>query len=76
MYSLVGIDGNAFSIMGFVIGVMRKERITMDWLDNDQFKKETDMYMAEATSGSYDNMLAVSARMIERINEKIGGQDD
>ena len=58
-YSLVGIDGNAFSIMGYVIKAMRKEGKT---------KEEIDAYSGIAMSGDYDNLLSASQTIIEELN--------
>ena len=48
---LVGEDGNAFSILGRVHRVMRRNGLR-DW---EEFR-------AEATSGNYDNLLATVMR--------------
>jgi hypothetical protein len=45
---LVGLDGNAFSIMGRTIEALRRAGVP---------KAETDQYQAEATSGDYDHLL-------------------
>jgi hypothetical protein len=49
---LVGLDGNAFAILG------RARRAARDagWLKNGKWER----YHAEATSGDYDNLLAVT----------------
>mgnify|MGYP003302305530 CR=1 FL=1 len=60
-YDLVGVDGNAFSVMGYVQRAMRESGFS---------KKEIDKYFAEATSGNYDNLLCVSVEMIDKCNEK------
>ena len=67
MYDLVGVDGNAYSIMGYVTHAMRKEGYT---------KEEQDAYLAEAMSGDYDNLVAVSFDMVNRINEECGYEED
>lgn len=46
---LVGKDGNAFSILGACTRAMRKAHLT---------QSEIDAFMQEATSGSYDDLLA------------------
>ena len=58
-YNLVGIDGNAFCIMGYVVDCMRKER-RPQW--------ERDNYLAAARSGDYNNLLIVSMEMIDSLN--------
>lgn len=61
IYSLVGVDSNAYAIMGYVCNAMR---------ENGMAKSEVDTYLSEATSGDYGRLLAVSARMVERLNNK------
>jgi len=45
---LVGQDGNAFAIMGRVMGALKDAGVS---------KEEIDQYYAESTSGDYDNLL-------------------
>ena len=52
---LVGCDGNAFSIIGKVVGAMRKAKI-----DEDVIKK----YREEATSGDYNKLLRVTMKYV------------
>ena len=52
---LVGLDGNAFSILGRAMNALK---------DNDQSELE-DEYYAEATSGDYDHLLATTAKYFE-----------
>lgn len=59
-YTLVGVDGNAFSIMGYVLKCMRKEK---------KSQGEIDTYLADAQSSNYDHLVAVSAKMIEELNK-------
>lgn len=47
-YTLVGIDGNAFSIMGFVARIMRQHGHSRD---------EIEQYRKEAMSSDYNNLL-------------------
>lgn len=46
---LIGIDSNAFSILGACTRAMRKAHLP---------QSEIDTFMQEATSGSYDDLLA------------------
>lgn len=46
--ALVGEDGNAFAILGRVTGALRRAGVDKD---------ERDAFVAEATSGDYDNLL-------------------
>ena len=59
-YSLIGIDGNAFCIMGYVSKAMRRTGYS---------KEEIDKYLSEAQSGDYSNLVAVSSDQIDKVNE-------
>jgi len=59
-FSLVGIDGNAFSIMGYVRKAMRIANMS---------KKEIDEYFTEAKKGDYDHLLCTSMEMIDKCNK-------
>ena len=59
-FDLVGINGNAFCIMGYVIKAMKECKFS---------KEEQDAYFNDATSSDYDHLLCVSVEMIERCNE-------
>ena len=61
-YDLVGVDGNAFSVMGYVSKAMRQSGFT---------SKERDEYLADAQSDDYNHLLAVSVDMVEKVNEKL-----
>lgn len=61
-YNLVGIDGNAYSVIGYVIQAMKRERFS---------KSEIDDYRADARSGDYNHLLSVSAEMIDKCNNKL-----
>jgi hypothetical protein len=58
-YDLVGVDGNAFSVMGYVAKAMRQCR---------KPKAEIDAYYKDAMSADYNHLLAVSEEMTERLN--------
>jgi len=60
-YSLIGVDGNAFSIMGYVRRAMKETGFTKD---------EIEAYTKDATSGDYDHLLVVSIDMINKCNER------
>ena len=60
-YTLVGIDGNAFSVMGYVRRCMRECGCTAE---------EMKAYSNEAMSGDYNNLLCVSMNMLDKLNEK------
>ena len=55
---LIGHDGNAFAIIGHVTRAMRKVGV---------HGAEIDLYIAEATAGDYDHLLATTTRWVEVI---------
>jgi hypothetical protein len=52
---LVGGDGNAFAILGAVTKAMRRAGVE---------KSEQDKFMAEATSGDYDDLLCTAMKWV------------
>ena len=58
--TLVGVDGNAYAIMGYVTRAMRHEH---------KSKTEIDTYLRDATSSDYTHLLAVSFDMCEELNK-------
>lgn len=60
-YTLVGVDGNAFSIMGYVRNAMKREHCT---------KEEIDAYSKDAMSSDYNHLLCVSEEMCEKLNNE------
>ncbi len=65
-YTLVGINGNAYSIMGYVRAAMDDAKMTND---------DIDAYVKDATSSDYNHLVAVSCEMIDRVNEILGLND-
>ena len=59
-YDLVGVDGNAYAVMGYVLKAMRECKMS---------KEEQSDYQTKAMSGDYNNLLAVSIEMIDLCNE-------
>jgi len=59
-YTLVGVDGNAFNIMGYVRGAMRACRFSAD---------EISAYTKDAMSSDYNHLVFVSLNMIDKCNE-------
>ena len=49
-------DGNAFNVMGLVSGAMRRDGIPTATID---------AYLAEATEGDYNHLLAVTMQYVE-----------
>ena len=62
-FSLVGVDGNAFSIMAYVKTAMREAGFS---------KKERSEYIEDCMRGDYDRLLIISEEMIERCNDALG----
>lgn len=60
MYDLVGVNGNAYSIMGYVAAAMRNE---------GRSEEEINSYYKEATSKDYQHLLYVSIKIIDELNE-------
>ena len=46
-YTLVGVDGNAFAIMGYVRSAMKSVKMT---------SQDIDAYTKDATSSDYDHL--------------------
>ena len=65
-YTLVGINGNAYNIMGYVRDAMHDAKMT---------SYDIDAYIKDATSSDYNHLLAVSCEMIDRVNEILGLND-
>jgi hypothetical protein len=54
---LIGHDGNAYAILGKVQKEMKRAG----------FVEEAKQYLAEATAGGYDNLLAVTMKYVEVV---------
>lgn len=61
-YTLVGVDGNAYAVMGYVSKAMRETGFSKD---------EIDRYHKAAMSGDYDNLLRVSVEQIDICNKYV-----
>lgn len=59
-YTLVGVDGNAYAIMGYTSAALKREGLGN--LEDEMLKK--------ATSGDYSNLIAVCAEYVQMANEK------
>lgn len=66
-YNLVGINGNAFCIIGYVTRAMREEKCS---------EKEIYNYNKRATSGDYNNLLVESIKIIDELNSKYEDEDN
>lgn len=60
-YNLVGIDGNAFSIIGYVRRAMQQQKFT---------NSEINDYVKDAMSSDYTHLLGVSVDMVEKCNNR------
>ena len=60
-YSLIGVDGNAYSIMGYTANALKQE--SLGHLVNQMYK--------EATSGDYNNLICVCMKYIDIANNAI-----
>lgn len=65
-YTLVGINGNAYSIIGYVRAAMDDANMTND---------DIDAYVEDATSSDYNHLVAVSYEMLDRVNKILGLND-
>lgn len=59
-YTLVGVDGNAFSIMGYTARALKREGFS---------KEVVDKMHEEAMSGDYYNLIRVCDEYIQKVNE-------
>lgn len=59
-YDLVGVDGNAFAVMDYVLKAMKECGYN---------KVDQTMYVEKAKSGNYEHLLAVSIEIINLCNE-------
>ncbi len=65
-YDLVGVDGNAFSVMGYTSRAL-KETGHRDLVNQMQ---------TEAMSGDYNNLLCVCMKYIDIANEGIEDEEE
>lgn len=60
-YSLVGVDGNAYAVMGYTAKAMRREGFSQEEIKEMQDK---------AMSDDYDNLLMVCMEYVDKANER------
>ena len=65
-FTLVGVDGNAFSIMGYTARALKRAGLS----------DKVDQMYKEAKSGDYYNLIAVCDGYIDMANEALGLEDD
>lgn len=66
MYSLIGVDGNAFAIMGYTARALKQTG----------HKDLVDKMYGEAKSGDYYNLIAVCDRYIAIANGEVVDEDN
>lgn len=59
-YTLVGVDGNAFSVMGYTSKALKREGL------EDLVEEMRD----KAMSGDYNHLISVCLDYVEKANEK------
>lgn len=65
-YDLVGVDGNAWAVMGYVGKALK----------NEGLGNMVDEYQKKAMSGDYDNLLRVSLEYLDKANEAAGDVEE
>ena len=65
-YDLVGVDGNAWAVMGYVGRALK----------NEGLGNMVDEYQKKAMSGDYDNLLRVSLEYLDKANEAAGDVEE
>ena len=65
-YSLVGVDGNAFSIMGYTARALKREGL----------RDKVDEMHKRAESGDYDNLIRVCLEYVDMANKKAEGNNE
>lgn len=65
-YSLVGVDGNAYAVMGYTARALRNEGL------GNKVKEMQD----KAMSGDYNNLLAVCCEYVEKANDAAKANGD
>lgn len=66
-FNLVGVNGNAFSVMAYVSNAMKK--VGYNPSDIAEYRKK-------ATSVNYDMLLCLSMEIIDNCNEKLSLTDE
>ena len=66
-YCLVGVDGNAYAVMGYVKNAMKEQGFT---------EEEIKEYLESAKSSDYNNLLCVSMDYVDKCNERAGDSEN
>lgn len=67
MYSLVGVGGNAFAIIGYITRIMRRNHLPKERIND---------YVNKAMSGDYDNVIQQSLEIVDELNALNPDADD
>jgi hypothetical protein len=62
-YTLLGVDGNAFSVIAYVHRAMRNEGYDKTALDE---------YSGKAMKGNYYDLLEASEKQLRKVNARAG----
>ena len=65
-FTLVGVDGNAFAVMGYTANALRRAGL----------KDEVKTMQDKAMSSDYDNLLRVCVEYVDKANEALGLTDE
>ena len=65
-FSLIGVDGNAFAIMGYTSKALKKAGLA----------DKVDEMLEKAKSGDYYHLIAVCDEYVDMANEALGFEDD
>ena len=60
-FTLIGVDGNAFSIMGYTANALKRAGL----------RDKVDEMHKEATAGDYNNLITVCDKYVDMANEKL-----
>jgi len=66
-FTLVGVDGNAYAIMGYTRRAMKTAGFS---------KEEIDKMLEDAKSSDYDHLLCVCMEWVDKSNEKLGLENE
>ena len=80
-YSLVGVDGNAFCLMGYTRDAMEDARRTLrktmpEYAEAQYGEEAIDKVMEEAMSSNYDHLVGVLNKKIQQINHDLKVHED
>lgn len=60
-YDLVGIDGNCYAVMGYVIRAMKEQKFN---------QKQIERYQQRAKKKDYNYLISISITYIDKCNER------